>query len=537
MASASRSRAGVTHEVINQPPPLVGHNAFDADPALGEALRREGGDWGRDRVRDFGSVVASEEALDHARRAQRNIPVLRTHDRFGHRVDEIDYDPSMHWMLRLGVEREVNSLPWREPRPGAHVVRAAMFHLFNQLDTGPCCPMSINYGAVPTMRQDPALAAAWEERLTLPDYEHFAQAGMVMTEKQGGSDLRANSTVAEPVGDGFFELTGHKWFCTHPVFEVFFTLAQTEAGITCFVAERLHPGFRIQRLKDKLGGRCLASSEVEYDHLPARILGEEGRGTAVMVEQLVWTRMDTMTAVTGMMRRVLAEAVWHARHRSAFGAPLAEQPAMVNVLADLALESEAATIATLRIAAAFDSESPADVAFRRLGLAVMKYWICKRGAPLAAEALECLGGNGYVEEAPMAQFYRDIQLGTVWEGSGNVIALDVLRALGRDPGAAPAFMAECELARGANGFLDEHLAHTRRGLEALAGDPASAQWAARRMTEDLALALQGSLMVRHAPAVAAEAFCAARLGQRGLAFGDLPRGTDGAAIVERALAL
>ena len=537
MASASRSRAGVTHEVINQPPPLQGHNSLEADPALREAVIREGGEWGLDRVRDIGSIVASQEALEHARRAQRNVPVLRTHDRFGHRVDEIDYDPSMHWMLRLGVEREVNSLPWREERPGAHVVRAGMFHLFNQLDTGPCCPMSINYAAVPTMRQDPALAAAWEERLTLPDYERFAQAGMVMTEKQGGSDLRANTTIAEPAGDGWFELTGHKWFCTHPVFEVFFTLAQTENGITCFVAERPHPGFRIQRLKDKLGGRCLASSEVEYDHLPARILGEEGRGTAFMVEQLVWTRMDTMTAVTGMMRRVLAEGVWHARHRSAFGAPLAEQPAMVNVLADLALESEAATIATLRIAAAFDSEAPADVAFRRLGLAVMKYWICKRGAPMAAEALECLGGNGYVEEAPMAQFYRDIQLGTVWEGSGNVIALDVLRALGRDVGAAPAFLAECERGRGANPYLDAHLDRTRAGLDELVGDPASAQWAARRMTEDLALALQGSLMVRHAPAGSSEAFCAARLGPRGLAFGDLPRGTDGGSIIERALAL
>jgi len=536
MATAGRSRATVTHEVTNQPPPLAGHNAFDADPALREAVIREGGEWGLDRVRDFGALVVSEEALEHARRAQRNIPVLRTHDRYGNRVDEIDYDPSMHWMLRLGVEREVNSLPWRDPRPGAHVVRAGMFHLFNQLDTGPCCPMAINYAAVPTMRQDPALAAAWEERLTLPDYERFAQAGMVMTEKQGGSDLRANSTVAEPAGDGWYELTGHKWFCTHPVFEVFFTLAQTEAGITCFVAERPHPGFRIMRLKDKLGGRCLASSEVEYDHLPARILGEEGRGTAYMVEQLLWTRIDTLIAVTGMMRRVVAEAIWHARHRSAFGAPLAEQPAMVNVLADLALESEAATLATMRIAAAYDSTAPEDAAFRRLGLAVMKYWVCKRGAPVAAEALECLGGNGYVEEAPMAQFYRDIQIGTVWEGSGNVIALDVLRALSREPEAATAFLAECELARGANPLLDEHLAQTGRSLETLIADPGSAQWSARRMTEDLALALQGSLMVRHAPAAGADAFCAARLGGRGLAFGDLPRGTDGAAIVERALA-
>src|SRR4051794_1683158 len=283
MATPTRApRAHSTHEVINQARPLVDHNAYDADPALGEALERDGGEWGIDRVRDFGGITASAEALEHSRRAQHNVPVLRTHDRFGHRVDEIEYDAGMHWMLRLGVERELNSLPWRDPRPGAHVVRAAMFNLFNQLDTGPCCPMAINYAAVPTMRQDPELAARWEERLKLPDYDRFAQAGMVMTEKQGGSDLRANTTVAEPVGDGMYELTGHTWFCPHPVFEVFFTLAQAPGGITCFVAERPHPGFRIQRLKDKLGGRCLASSEVEYDRLPARILGEEGRGTAFM---------------------------------------------------------------------------------------------------------------------------------------------------------------------------------------------------------------------------------------------------------------
>jgi putative acyl-CoA dehydrogenase len=537
MSTASRSHPHATHEVINQPPPLAGYNAFDADPALAEALHREGGDWGLDRVRDFGAVVGSEEALAHARRAQRNIPVLHTHDRYGNRIDQVEYDPSMHWMLRLGVEREVNSLPWREQRPGAHVVRAGMFHLFNQLDTGPCCPMSINYAAVPTMRQDPTLSGAWEERLTLPDYDTFTQAGMVFTEKQGGSDLRANSTVAAPVGDGWFELTGHKWFCTHPVFTVFFTLAQTEAGVTCFVAERPHPGFRIQRLKEKLGGRCLASCEVEYDHLPARVLGEEGRGTAFLVEQLIWTRLDTMMAVTGMMRRAVAEAVWHTRHRSAFGGLLSRQPAMVNVLADLAVESEAATAAAMRIARAFDSEDPGEATFRRLALAVMKYWICKRGAPLAAEALECLGGNGYVEEAPMAQLYRDIELGTVWEGSGNVIALDVLRALSREPAGVPAFLAECDLALGADGRFDAHMSGLRERLDAVAGDPEGAQWSARRLVEDMALALQGSLLLRNSPPAVADAFCAGRLDGRGLAFGDLPRGVDGAGIVERALAL
>jgi putative acyl-CoA dehydrogenase len=538
MSTTSRTRRAATHQVLNQPSPLVDYNAFEADIALRDAVSREGGAWGIDRVRDFGAVVASAEALEHAKRAQRNIPVLNTHDRYGNRIDAIEYDPSMHWMLRLGVERELNSLPWRDPRPGAHVVRAGMFHLFNELDTGPCCPMSINYAAVPTMRQDPALSAQWEPRLTLPNYEAFAQAGMVMTEKQGGSDLRANSTIAEPIGDGWFELTGHKWFCTHPIFDVFFTLAQTEQGITCFVAERPHPGFRLQRLKDKLGGRCLASSEVEYDHLPARILGEEGRGTAFMVEQLIWTRLDTLLGTAGMMRRVVAEAIWHARHRSAFGAPLAQQPAMVNVLADLALESEAATVSALRIARAYDTDDPDEAAFRRLALAVTKYWVCKRGAPLAAEALECLGGNGYVEEAPMAQFYRDIQIGTVWEGSGNVIALDVLRALNREPAAAAALLEECDLAAGADPRFDAHMTGVREQLASLgSADPAIAQWSARRLVEDMALALQASLLLRHAPPAVADAFCAGRLGQRGLAFGDLPHGVDGAAIVDRALAL
>ncbi|HEX2015422.1 MAG TPA: acyl-CoA dehydrogenase family protein [Solirubrobacteraceae bacterium] len=525
-----------THEVINQSSALTDYNALEADPALVAALEREGGGWGMDRVRDFGGVVASAEAQEHSRRAQRNIPVLHTHDRFGHRIDEVEYDPSMHWMLRLGVEREVNSLPWRDPRPGAHVVRAGLFYLFNQLDTGPCCPMSINYAAVPTMRQDAALAAQWEPRLTLPDYDGFAQAGMVMTEKQGGSDLRANSTIAEPVGDGHYELTGHKWFCTHPIFDVFFTLAQTPAGITCFVAERPDPGFRLQRLKDKLGGRCLASSEVEYLRLPARILGEEGRGTAHMIEQIIWTRMDAVNGTAGMMRRLLAEAIWHTRQRSAFGAALADQPAMVNVLADLAVESEAAMTASLRIARAFDSDRPEEVAFRRFALAVMKYWVCKRGAPFAAEALECLGGNGYIEEAPMAQFYRDIQINTVWEGSGNVIALDVLRALRKEPEGLSALVGECELAAGADVRLDAHLQRVRDGLARLGGE--QPQWHARAVVEDLALALQASLLVRHSPPMIADAFCASRLGGVGShAFGTLPSGTAGSEIVQRALAL
>src|SRR4051794_10454657 len=508
-----------THEVLNQPPPLQGHNAFDADPALREALEREGGFWAIDRAREIGALVASAEAQEHSKRAQRNIPKLLTHDRFGHRIDAIEYDPSMHWLLRQGIERELHSLPWRDPSPGAHVARAAMFYMYNGLDTGPCCPFSINYAAVATLRHDPAVAAEWEPRVTLPDYDNYVQAGMVMTEKQGGSDLRANSTQAVPQGGGDYLITGHKWFCTHPVFGMFFTLAFAPGGIACFVAERPHPGFQLQRVKDKLGGRCLASTEVEYEELPARILGDEGRGIAIMATQINYTRLDTLLGVAGMIRRSVAEAVWHARHRTAFGKLLADQPAMKSVLADLALESEAAMTATMRVARSYDSED--ELPFRRLGTAVMKYYVCKRSAATTAEALECLGGNGFTEDFIQAQMYRDSQIGTVWEGSGNVAALDVLRAIHNEPECLDAFIAECELGRGAHPALDRHLDEGVRPLQT--GDSALADpWQARRTVEALALALQASLLVRHAPEAVQDAFCSSRLGDRGLAFGTLP---------------
>jgi putative acyl-CoA dehydrogenase len=521
-----------THEVLNQTPPLAGYNPFDADVALQEALAREGGGWGAERARALAAILGSEEAEAHSLRARTNLPVLHTHDRFGHRIDEVEYDPSMHWMLRLGVEHGLPSLPWREPRPGAHVARAALHFLFNGLDTGPTCPFAINYAGIPTLRQDPALAAEYETRLASPDYTTYLQAGMVMTEKQGGSDLRANTTVAEPVGDGWYELTGHKWFCTHPIFGVFFTLAEAPGGMTCFVAERVGGDgcFRIQRLKDKLGGRCLASSEVEYERLPARPLGDEGRGIKVMVEQLTWTRLDTLVAVAGMMRRPLAEAIHHARHRQAFGAALADKPAMLNVLADLALESEAATAAAFRLVRAYETDT--ELPLRRFGTAVLKYWISKRGPGFNAEALECLGGNGYIEEAPMARFYRDVLIGTVWEGSGNVAALDVLRALAHDPDGLPAYLAECELARGADLRLDAE-------LDALPGAVAAHadEWHARGLVERLAVAFQASVLLRSAPPYVASAFCASRLGGgSGRTYGTLPAGIDARAIVDRALA-
>ena len=525
-------RRSATHEVVNQPTPLEGTNFFDADLALQEALEREGGGWAVDRARDTGAVAGSAEAQEHGRRAERNQPRLKTHDRYGRRIDAIELDPSWHWLLRGAVEREIHALPWRDPRPGAHVARAALELLWTQANAGVMCPVSMTYSAVPALRVDPELAAEWEPRLTQPDYERGALCGMAMTEKQGGSDVRANTTLAEPAGDGWWELTGHKWFCSYPPCELFLVLAQAPAGLSCFVVER-GAGMEFQRLKDKLGTRSLPSSEVEFRGAGARLLGEEGRGVATIIEMVTHTRLDCIVGSASGMRRGVAEAVHHARHRSAFGARLAEQPLMLNVLADLAVESEAATASALRLARAYDED---DRPLRRFATAVMKYWVCKRATPHAVEALECLGGNGYVEESPMPRLLRDAPLNGIWEGSGNVISLDVLRALAREPEGPTAFLAECERARGADRRLDAHIDALPATLAELAGP--DAQWLARRAIEDLALAFQGSLLVRHAPAAVADAFCAGRLGERrGHAFGTLPRGADGTAIAERALAV
>src|SRR5688500_12283469 len=382
-------------DVLNQSVPFEDVDYFEADVPLREALEREGAGWAVDRVRDAGVVAGSAEAQAHGRRAERNEPRLLTHDRYGHRLDEVELDPSWHWLLRGAVEREIHALPWRDPRPGAHVARAALALLWTQANAGVLCPASMTYSAVAALRRDPELAAEWAPRLTLPDYERGALCGMAMTEKQGGSDVRANSTRAEPAGDGWWELTGHKWFCSYPPCEVFLVLAQAPAGLTCFLLER-GPGMEFQRLKDKLGTRSLPSSEVEFRGAGARLLGGEGRGVATIIEMVTHTRLDCVIGSAAGMRRGVAEAVWHARHRSAFGARLVEQPLMRNVLADLALESEAATATALRLARAYDEN---DGPLRRFATAVRKYWICKRAPPHAAEPLESPGGNGH-DEAP-----------------------------------------------------------------------------------------------------------------------------------------
>ncbi|MDQ4049915.1 MAG: acyl-CoA dehydrogenase family protein, partial [Actinomycetota bacterium] len=517
-----------THEVLNQAPPIAPYNVFSSDLAMRGALEREviaaGGERGRglDRVHDAGELAGSAEALEHSRRCERNEPVLCTHDRYGNRVDEVDLDPSWHWLLRQAIEREIHSLPWRDPRPGSHTVRAALMYTWSQVNAGVMCPVSMTYSVIPALRESPALAADWEPRLVRADYDNVALAGMAMTEKQGGSDVRASTTRAEPQSDGSWELTGHKWFCSYPSCEMFLTLAQAPEGLSCFSIEGGDPGFRIQRLKDKLGTRSLPSSEVEFHGVRGQLVGGEGRGVQTIVRMVNHTRLDCVIGSAASIRWGTAQAVHHARHRSSFGRLLAEQPAMENVLADLAIESEAATAAAMRIARAYDG-APADGPFRRLATAIMKYYVCKRAPQHAAEALECLGGNGYVEESGLPRLYRDSPLNSIWEGSGNVAALDVLRAMDKEPEGLPAFLDEVGAAAGANRHLDAHVARLKERLHAPAGGQADRQWLARSTVEGLALALQGSLLVRSAPAAVANAFCAARLGgEGGRAFGTLP---------------
>jgi putative acyl-CoA dehydrogenase len=535
-AAGARSTevADPARTVLNQVPPLQPVNLFEVDIPLREALEREGGEWGVDRALEAGAVAGSEESREHARRAERNEPILRTHDRFGNRIDEVELDPSWHWLLRGAIERELHSLPWRESRAGGHVVRAALFTLWGNTSDGVMCPVSMTYAAIPALRDgSPDLAAEWEPRLTKPDYDHGALAGMAMTERQGGSDVRANITRAEPVGDDVYEIHGHKWFCSYPPCDVFLVLAQAPGGLSCFLVRR-GPGMEFQRLKDKLGTRSLPSSEVEFRGIQGRLIGEEGRGVPAIIRMVNHTRLDCLLGATTGLRRGTLEAIHHARHRSAFGALLVDQPAMRNVLADLAIESEATTISAMRVARSYDEGDQA-VSFRRFATAVMKYWACKRAPAHAAEALECLGGNGFIEDSGMPVLYRDAPLGSIWEGSGNVAALDVLRAIAKEPAGLPAFMEECELAAGADHRLDAHLARVRdRATDVFAGeDP---QFEARRMVEELALALQGSLVVRHSPPAVADAFCASRLaGESGRVYGTLPPGVQAQEIIDRAL--
>jgi len=536
-----------THDVINQVPPLAGRDTAD-DPALLDGLRREGADWAEDELHDLGTLAGSEKAQEWGRLANEHEPVLRTHDRYGHRVDEVEYHPAYHELMTVAVERGLHAAPWAADRPGAHVARAAKFYLWGQVEAGHACPISMTYAVVPALRHNPELAERFEPLLTAtaydpglraPETKRGLTAGMSMTEKQGGSDVRANTTRAVPQPDGSYLLTGHKWFTSAPMCDVFLVLAQAPGGLSCFLLPRVLPDgtrnrMHLQRLKDKLGNRSNASSEVEYDEAVAWLVGEEGHGVRTIIQMVNMTRLDCVIAGAAGMRAGLVQAVHHATHRQAFGSYLVDTPLMRNVLADLTVESEAATTLAMRLAGATDRAAAGDedeAAFRRLGLAVGKYWVCKRTSAHAAEALECLGGNGYVEESGMPRLYREAPLISIWEGSGNVAALDVLRAL---TSGTEAFFAEVHRAAGADRRLDKTVEKLKVDLSQLS-DPVEVQTQARRLVERMALVLQGSLLVRYGHPAVADAFCASRLGgDWGSAFGTLPSGVDTAAIVERA---
>ncbi|MFC8235956.1 acyl-CoA dehydrogenase family protein [Streptomyces sp. NPDC056663] len=539
--------AATTHTVSNQVPPLVDYDVFAADRALTEAVERHLAPellaGARDELGELGRSAGSAQVQRWGAQANEYPPKLRTHDRYGHRIDEVEFHPAWHRLLGHAVTAGLTDA-WG--RPGGHVRRAAGFLVWTQPEGGHGCPLSMTHAAVPALRTDPVLAAEWEPRLTSWVYEEGLRPpaqkagvlfGMGMTEKQGGSDVRANTTRAEPLSaDGEYLLTGHKWFCSAPMSDGFLVLAQAPGGLTCFLLPRVLPdgtrnAFAIQRLKDKLGNRSNASSEVEFDGTWARRVGDEGRGVRTIIEMVAATRLDCVLGSAALMRQAVAQAIHHCTYRSAFGGVLIEKPLMRNVLADLALESEAATVLALRLAAAYDADTETERAFLRIAVPTAKYWVTKRCTPLAGEALECLGGNGYVEESGMPRLLREAPLNSIWEGSGNVQALDVLRALQREPQALNAFLQEVGRARGADHRLDGAIKDMLTELADLNGIEARA----RRLVERMALVLQGSLLVRWAPPEVADAFCASRLGgDWGSAFGTLPHSLDLASIVERA---
>lgn len=539
-----------THEVFNQPPPLLGYNAFTSDAALVEAVQYEGASWAEAQLQEVGAFAGSEQVLQWGTDANTFTSVLHTHDRYGHRIDEVTFHPAWHSLLNAAVSHGLHASPWRNAQAGAHVARAAAFYLFAQAEGGHGCPISMTYAAVPVLRTQPELAKEWEPRLTSLTYDPGLRpvqdkqgilCGMGMTEKQGGSDVRANTTSAVPIsssGPGQeYRLTGHKWFCSAPMCDVFLVLAQAPVGLSCFLLPRILPDgtrnrFFIQRLKDKLGNRSNASSEIELDNAWAIMIGEEGRGVRTIIEMVNYTRLDCILGTAALMRQAVVQATHHTAHRRAFGKLLIEQPLMQNVLADLAIESEAATTLALRLASACDRapQNEHEALIKRIGTAVGKYWICKRGPVLAAEALECLGGNGYVEESIMPRLYRDAPLNSIWEGSGNVNCLDALRAMHKEPCVVQAFFDEIAQARGKNDHFDAATNRLKREL----ADTDAIETRARRIVEQVALLFQGALLLSKGHPAIAETFCTTRLaGDWGRAFGTLPKSVDTKTIVER----
>jgi putative acyl-CoA dehydrogenase len=538
-----------THEVTNQPPPLVDHDVFGADRVLRDAVARTAAsDWAPDELHALGRIAGAAETQRWGEQANANPPQLRAFDRYGHRIDQVEYHPAYHELMGVAVGHGLHAWPWADDRPGAHSARAAKMLVWYGVDAGHTCPISMTYSVLPALRHQPELAQRWQPGLVSRSYDpafappaekHGLTMGMGMTEKQGGSDVRANTTAAQPVGGGGpggeYVLTGHKWFCSAPMSDAFLMLAQAPGGLSCFLVPRWRPdgepnAFRIQRLKDKLGDRSNASSEIELAATWAQMVGDEGRGVRTIIEMVNHTRLDCSLGSTSIMRSGLAQAIWHTEHRAAFGGVLVDKPLMRNVLADLALESEAATTAVMWLASLFDRDDERAAALRRLALPVVKYWTCKRAPVHTAEALECLGGAGYVEESGLPRLFRQSPLNGIWEGSGNVICLDVLRAMARSPESVEALFDELDVGAGADARLGDAVASLRKDL----GDLDEVEWRARGLVERLALAVQASLLVQHAPAAVADLFVTTRLdGEGGRVFGTLPAGADATTVIER----
>ncbi|GAA4486993.1 acyl-CoA dehydrogenase family protein [Rhodococcus olei] len=539
-----------THEVTNQVPLLVDYDTA-GHPLFDEILTAAGAADALGEVHEVGRLAGTAYARELGDRAEAHPPILRTHDRYGNRIDRVDYDPAYHDLMRHAVGFGLHGAPWRDHRDNAHLIRAAKFSAWQVTDAGHGCPISMTYAAVPALRADEKLSAEFEPLLTGNDYDPAVTptalkrgliAGMSMTEKQGGSDVRANTTTATPQPDGSYRIVGHKWFTSAPMSDILLTLAQAPGGLTCFVLPRVLPdgtmnAIALQRLKDKLGNRSNASSEIEYDNALGWRLGDEGRGVRTIIEMVNMTRLDCTLGSAALMREAVGQAAHHAAHRRAFGGLLVDKPLMRNVIADLAVEAEASTTVALWLASQTDAALRGDeraALLRRLGLAVSKYYVCKRGPGLAAEALECLGGNGFVEESGMPRIYREAPLASIWEGSGNVAALDTLRALAKQPDVLGVYFDELDAAAGADARYDAYVA----ALKAQFADPEELEYRSRVVVGRLALALQGSLLVRSGNSAVTDAFVATRLaGDWGTVYGTLPTGLDLAPIIERAVPL
>ncbi len=536
-----------SHEVANQPSPLEDVNLFETDEALKGALRALGGAVHAEALSAFGARCGSGQTLDLARQANEFPPRLKSFDRFGRRLDEVEFHPAYHELMRLGLDSGLSGAPWRGVEAG-HVLHGAMMILINQADPGVSCPMSMTYACVPPLRATPGVADPWVGKITAQRYDpNFvpvsgkagATVGMAMTEKQGGSDVRANTTRAEPDGHGDFTLIGHKWFCSAPMSDAFLTLAYEEAGLSCFLTPRWTPDgsrnrIHIMRLKDKMGDKSNASSEIEYHGAWAQRLGEPGRGVRTIIEMVQHTRYDCILGSTGGMRAALSQALWHAGQRRVFQKTLVDQPAMRGVLADLVLDYEAAVALALRIGASVDrkDEDETEAAYMRLATPAAKYWICKRQPGFVYEALECLGGGGYVEEGPMPRLFRQSPLNAIWEGSGNVIALDILRAMGREPETFDILLGEMRAcAAGAHAAYDAHLER----LERYAKPGELHEGAARAFAQDLALGLQAAALARTAPGFVFEAFCEQRIAAegRGFLYGAIAEGLPVSDLLDR----